>query len=279
MKKETHSFDKLKNLIKLELSEITAIYFYAIFSGLIQLSLPLGIQAILGLVLGATMVTSVYILIFILILAVFIIGYLRINKMKIIEKIQQKIFVRFAFEFAEKIPKLDLKGTDHYYLPEKINRFFDTLNVQKGISKLLIDIPGASIQILFGLILISFYHPLFILFSLILVVLLWFIFKITTKKGIETSINESNYKYELVAWLEELGRVIKSFKYSQGSNLNLTRTDEKLVNYLHARTTHFQVLLFQFKSLVFFKICVTALMLILGTMSKSSLLCTRFICQ
>jgi ATP-binding cassette, subfamily B, bacterial len=265
MKKEDYNFKILNNLLKLERSEITAIYFYAIFSGLIELSLPLGIQTILGLVLGATMVTSVYILIFILILAVFVIGYLQVTKMQIIEKIQQKIFVRVAFEFAERIPKLDLKSVDNYYLPEKINRIFDTLNVQKGISKLLLDIPSSSIQILFGLILISFYHPLFIVFSLILIIILWMIFKITARKGLETSIIESNYKYELVAWLEELGRVIKSFKHSQGTNLNLIKTDDKLVNYVNARTAHFNVLLFQYKFLVFFKLCITALMLILGT--------------
>ncbi|NBA86053.1 ATP-binding cassette domain-containing protein [Emticicia sp. CRIBPO] len=265
MKNETYSFEKLVKLIRLERSEITVIYFYAIFSGLIQLSLPLGIQAILGFVLGATMVTSVYLLIFIIIAAVFVVGYLRINKMKIIEKIQQKIFVRFAFEFAEKIPKLDLKATDQYYLPEKINRFFDTLNVQKGISKLLLDIPGASIQIFFGLILLSLYHPFFIVFSVVLVALLWVIFNITSIKGLKTSISESNYKYEVVAWLEELGRVIKSFKYSQGSHLNLIKADEKVLNYINARTSHFQVLLFQFKTLIFFKVSITALMLILGT--------------
>lgn len=265
VEKETFGFKKLIHLLNLERKEISVIYFYAIFSGLIQLSLPLGIQAILGLVLGATMVTSIYVLIFILIFAVFMVGYLDVNRMMIIEKIQQKIFVRTAFEFAEKIPNLDLKASDHYYLPEKVNRFFDTQNVQKGISKLLLDIPGATIQILLGLILISLYHPLFILFSLLLITLLWLIFKITAKKGFVTSIQESDYKYNVLAWLEELGRVVKSFKYSQGTNLNLIKADEKLLNYISARTAHFKVLLFQFKFLVFFKVCITALMLLLGT--------------
>ena len=64
MEKEEYGFKKLIDLIRLERKEIYDIYFYAILSGLIQLSLPLGIQAILGFVLGATMVTSVYVLIF-----------------------------------------------------------------------------------------------------------------------------------------------------------------------------------------------------------------------
>jgi len=262
---EEYRFKKLLDLIKIERDEITSIYFYAILNGVIQLSLPLGIQAILGFVLGATMVTSVYLLIFIIIIAVLIVGYLQINQMKIIEKIQQKIFVRYAFSFAETIPKLDLKDIDHYYLPEKINQFFDVLNVQKGISKLLLDIPSATIQIIFGLLILSFYHPYFIVFSSILLLVIFIIFKVTSRKGIETSIEESNFKYKVVSWLEEMGRVIKSFKYSQGTHLNLIKTDEKLLKYLNARTNHFQILLLQFKSLVFFKVCVTALMLVLGS--------------
>ncbi len=264
IKKET-IFSDLNQLLKLERKEISAIYFYAISSGLIQLSLPLGIQSIIGFVLGATMVASVYLLISLIVLGVLLVGLLQINQMKIIEKVQQKIFVRFAIDFAEKIPNLDLKEIDSYYLPEKINRFFDTQNIQKGFSKLLLDIPVATIQIIFGLVLLSFYHPLFIVFSIILVAILMLIFRITGKQGLQTSLEESDHKYSLAAWFEEMGRVIKSIKYSQGSHFNLTKTDQNLYNYILARTSHFKVLLFQYKSLVFFKVCVTGLMLIFGT--------------
>ncbi|MBK7799050.1 MAG: ATP-binding cassette domain-containing protein [Saprospiraceae bacterium] len=265
MQKEEYNLDKLFEFIKLERREITSIYFYAILSGLIQLSLPLGIQAILGFVLGATLVTSVFILIIIIIIGVILVGYFQINQMKIIEKIQQKIFVRYAFDFAETIPRLDLKEIDHYYLPEKINRFFDVVNVQKSISKILLDMPTAIIQIALGLILLSLYHSLFFLFSLTLIFIIWVLFKLTSKKGLETSMKESNYKYKVLGWLEEMGRVIKSIKYSQGTNINLIKTDEKLEKYLSARTAHFNVLLFQFKSLLIFKIAITAVMLILGS--------------
>ena len=258
-------FSNLKLLLKLEKNEITAIYFYAISSGLIQLSLPLGIQSIIGFIIGNTMVASIYVLIFLIVLGVLIVGLLHINQMKIIEKIQQKIFVRYALEFTEKIPNIDLKEIDAYYLPEKINRFFETISLQKGFSKLLLDIPVSTIQILFGLILLSFYHPLFIAFSLLIMLILFVIFKISGKSGLETNNLESNYKYEVVGWLEEMGRVIKSIKYSQGSNLNLIKTDNNLKNYVEARTNHFKVLLFQYKSLVFFKVSITSLMLILGT--------------
>lgn len=259
------AFKRLWNLILLDRKEIGAVYFYAILSGLLQLSVPIGVQSIISFVLGASMVTSIYVLIVLVVLGVWAVGLIQINQMKIIEKIQQRIFTRDAFDFAEIIPRFDLLSTDAHYLPERINYFFDTLNVQKGLSKLLLDVPVASIQILFGLLLLSFYHPIFILFGLLLVSILWLILKVTLKSGLQTSLKESSYKYAVVLWLEEMARVIKSFKFSHGSHLNLQKTDERVSHYLDARTSHFKVLLFQYKTLVAFKVAITALMLVLGS--------------
>ncbi len=264
MTTKKNNFERLWSILTLEKKEITSIYFYAILSGILDLSLPLGIQAIIGFVIGAAMVTSIYILIAIVVIGVLIIGLLQINQLKIIEKIQQNIFTRYAFEFADKIPKLDLKKIDDYYLPEKVNCFFETVSLQKGLSKILLDIPIASIQILFGLILLSLYHPMFIAFGMVLIIILSLILKLTSKKGLSTSFEESKYKYAVVSWLEELARVVKSFKFSQSTHLNLKNTDKNLMGYLTARTSHFKVLVIQYKALVFFKVALTTTMLTVG---------------
>ena len=256
---------RVQALIQEHKKEVTSIYLFSILGGIVNLSLPLGVQTIIGLVMGATMVTSIYVLIFLVVLGVFLMGLFQINQMKIIESIQQKIFAHYAYEFADKIPQLDLKHMDKYHIPEKVNRFFDTLNIQKGFAKLLLDIPVATVQIVFGIILLSLYHPLFIILGLILLILLGLILFYTSKKGIETSIEESNYKYGVAGFFGEIARTIKTFKFSQGSDLNLIRTDENVSGYLGARTKHFHVLLFQYKSLLFFKVALTTLMLTLGS--------------
>jgi ATP-binding cassette, subfamily B, bacterial len=253
---KTSSYYRIWQLLQFEKEDVLSIYFYAILNGLLQLSVPVGIQAIIGFVMGAAMVTSIYVLIFLVVLSVLIVGILQINQMKIIEKIQQKIYTRFAFEFVDKISKLDLYQNDAYYLPEKVNRFFDTIIVQKGFSKLLLDVPVALIQIIFGLILLSFYNPLFIIIGLIFVIILWSILSITGQKGLETNALESNFKYETISWIQELAR-IRSFKLSQDSGLDFKKADEIIVEYLKARTRHFQVLLLQYKSLVGFKVVIT----------------------
>ena len=166
------------------------------------------------------------VLITILVLAVLFTGIIQVNQMKVIEKIQQRIFVRYSFAFADRIPKLDLKKVDGFYLPELVNRFFDTVSLQKGFAKLLLDLPLAIIQIFFGLTLLSFYHPFFILFGLLILVLLWLILRTTGNKGLQSSLAESSYKYALVGWFEEMARLVKSFKFSN-ADLHLIKADEK----------------------------------------------------
>lgn len=256
---------KLLNYLKKEKNDVFTIYIYAILSGLVNLSIPLGIQAIVSYAFGATMVTSIYILIGFVTLGTWLVGFFQVRVMDILEKLQQKIFVEYAVAFAEKLPKLNLAKTNKYHLPELINRFFDTQSLQKGISKFLLELPVAIIQILFGLILLSFYHPYFIGFAILVIASLFVLFLVTRDLGIKTSLAESDDKYEVVSWLEDIARDVKTFKNSAFLETHLEETDQKLLSYVEQRTAHYKVLRFQYNTLIFFKVLITLFMLLLGT--------------
>ena len=152
-------------LINPDKKEIRNIYIYAIFIGLVNLSLPIGIQAIINLIQGGQMSVSWMVLVAFVIIGIAISGILQINQFRITEYLQQKIFTRAAFEFTYRIPKIKLEALYKHYAPELMNRFFDVITIQKGLSKILIDFSTASIQTVFGLVLLSLYHPFFIVFS------------------------------------------------------------------------------------------------------------------
>ncbi len=257
---------KLFKLIHLEKKEVGELYFFAVIAGLIQLSLPLGIQAIIGLLFGGALSASLVVLISFVVAGVLLSGMIQVMQMRVTESIQQRLFTRLTFAYAYRIPRIDLLSVDDYYLPELVNRFFDTASLQKGLSKLLLDIPGASIQILFGLMLLSFYHPIFIVFGVFLLLIICLIFYFSSHKGFTTSMEESDYKYQVAHWLEELARAIKTFKFAQEHQLHLKKTDQLNVGYLTARTAHFKVLIFQYRALIAFKVIITAAMLIMGTL-------------
>ena len=262
------SLNKFFKIIRLEKKEVTAIYFYAILSGVIQLSLPLGIQTIINFSQAAAgtakLPVSIILLIFIVLVGILVSGILQVNQMKIVEKIEQSIFTRFSLDFAHKIPKIDSTELNKNHLPELMNRFFEIISLQKGLSKILLDIPLAVIQIIFGLILLSFYNSTFIILGLLLILLLFFIFKYTTKKGLNAAYDESENKYEVASWLEEIARSYKTFKISSRNNYHLKRTDDLVKDYLVSKTTHFEILKFQYWSLIVFKLLISAMMLIIG---------------
>ncbi len=255
---------RFARLLKVERKEIYSILLFAIFSGIINLTLPLGIQSIINLIGGGIVSTSWVILVIVVILGVTMTGVLQVFQLSINENLQQKIFAKSAFEFSYRIPRFKLESTDQYYIPEMVMRFFETTVIQKGLSKILVDFSVASLQIIFGLILLSLYHPFFIIYSLLFVLIVYIIFRLTGKKGVETSIEESGYKYDVVYWLVDIARSMDSFKMAGKTDLPMRRTDELLKKYITARQSHFKILKTQYLNLIAFKVLVTAGLLLIG---------------
>lgn len=251
-------------LLSPDKSEIRNVYIYAIFNGLINLSLPIGIQSIINLIQGGTMNTAWLLLVLLVAGGIAIGGLLQIGQLRISENLQQKIFTRAAFEFAYRIPRIRLEALNKVYAPELMNRFFDVVTVQKSLTKVLIDFSSATIQIVFGLILLSIYHPFFIVFGLILVLLVLVIIRLTMRKGLETSLDESKHKYKIAHWLEELARTHYTFKLAGETTLPLDEVNRRTEKYIDARDAHFSILVKQFALMVSFKVVVALGLLVIG---------------
>ncbi|MEN8965863.1 MAG: ATP-binding cassette domain-containing protein [Polaribacter sp.] len=262
--KKLHPWKRFINLLRLEKRDIFQIFYYAIFGGIVALSLPLGIQAIINLIQGAQISTSWVVLVIVVTLGVIFSGALQLMQLRIIETIQQRIFTRASFELSYRFPKIKMNELRNYYPPELANRFFDTLTIQKGLSKILIDVPTALLQIIFALILLSFYHPFFIIFGILLLLLIYIVFKFTAQKGLETSLKESKIKYKVAHWIQEVARTVVSFKLSGNTNLAIQKNDALVDQYLKARESHFKILILQFSQMVGFKVVVTASLLLIG---------------
>ena len=256
--------NRLYNLLSLDKKDVYQIFFYAIFAGLISLSLPLGIQAITNFIQSGRVSASWIVLIVLVVFGVALVGLLSLMQLRITENLQQKIFVRSSFDFSARLPKIKIEELYNSYPPELANRFFDTLGIQKGTSKLLIDFSAALLQIVFGVILLSLYHPYFIVFGALLFLLLYFIFRFSYKSGLETSLKESKYKYKVASWIQEMARNSFSFKNDLNYNFGLQKNNSLVTDYLTYREKHFKIIQRQFSQLIIFKIIITASLLSIG---------------
>ncbi len=256
--------DRFWRLISQDKKEIRNVYLLSIFNGLVNLSLPLGIQAIISFIQSGQITTSWIVLLVLVVLGIAITGVLQVYQLKITENLQQRIFTRAAFEFSFRIPRIKMEAMYKKHGPELMNRFFDTITVQKGLPKILIDFSTSALQIIFGLILLSFYHPFFIFFGVILFLVVLIIFRFTAQRGLATSIDESTYKYKMAYWLEEVARTATSFKLSGKTDLQLNRTNEYVKQYLNFRDKHFKILVQQYSLMIMFKVIIGAGLLGIG---------------
>lgn len=256
---------RFKRLLALEKNDITQVYIYAFFNGIVNLSLPLGIQAIVNLIQGGQITTSWYILVSLVIGGVGLTGILQLLQLRIVENISQRIFSNASFEFAFRIPKIKYEAFRNYYGPDLANRFFDTLTIQKGLPKILIDFSLGIFQVIVGLVVLSLYHPFFIIFSILLLIIVYLIIAATGPKGLKTSLDESTSKYKIAFWLEEIARSKLSFKLANDNKLSLSKTDLHVNDYLISRENHFGIIISQSIYLIIFKILVAAGLLITGS--------------
>lgn len=246
--------------------DILRIFIFAVFAGMVGLSIPLGVQAIINFIAIGQQTTSWMILIIMVTVGTAVIGIAELIQVIILESIQQRIFVRSAFDFAYRIPRLRLEEIKDQYAPELANRFFDTLSVQKGLPKVLVDIPVSIFQIVFGLIVLSLYNGSFLIFGLVLTILVIAICYVAGPRGLQASMTESKYKYKVAYWLEELGRTISSFKLAGGTQYPLDKTNDLVDGYLTYRRKHFNILRWLIISTVTLKTITTGGFLLIGGM-------------
>nr|WP_293835138.1 ABC transporter transmembrane domain-containing protein [uncultured Arsenicibacter sp.] len=257
---------RLIRLLTTEKRDILYVYLYAIIAGLISLSLPLGVQAVFNFVSSGMVFNSIYLLIGLVIIGVILNGLLTVGQMSLVEVLQQRIFAKAAFEFTYRLPRIKEEALEGSNPPELMNRFFDVLTVQKSLPKLLIDITAAALQIVFGVILLSFYHPFFIVFGLLTFLCVAAMVAVLGRKGLETSLKESKFKYKVVAYLEELATDLPAYRREGNCDAAISKMDKLVAGYLENRNDHFRVLKRFFYSTVTFKTFIVGGLLIAGTL-------------
>lgn len=264
----SHGATPLERLGALLLSEkgnIGLVYAYATLVGLFSLTLPLGVQAIIGLVSGGLFLQPVVLLIAFVVAGTLATGVLQVLQLAAVESIQQRVFARLALEFSIRVPRMNVEQAWREDLPERMNRFFEVVTIQKSLGKLLTGTTTALLQVVFGLLLLTFYHPYFTLFGIALVTTLAVIVRVTGPRGLETSLLESTYKYRTVHWLEEVARAVHTFKSAGRATPALDRMDGHVSGYLRSRQRHFRVLVTQAMAAIGFKVVVTGALLVLGS--------------
>lgn len=238
-----------------ERAVISRIYLLALLQGAMYLAIPLGIQGVVTYIMAGSFSASLVLLSSITILVTCFIGFFQIWQMRINETLHQKIFGNIASRISFYLNAN--ANVDEVF--NKLNKFFEVVTLQKGISKILLDFSFSIISIVFGLLILPIYSSWFLIFTLLSGAAFYFIIKYYGSRGIETNIRVSNEKYNLIKWFQLNAREHKL----DNSNF-INETDTILNHYFDERKKHYGVLEAQFKGIIVFKVLFTAIVLFFG---------------
>jgi ABC-type bacteriocin/lantibiotic exporter with double-glycine peptidase domain len=258
-------FKRIWRLVGTEKRNIRFLYIYAILAGAISLVVPLGIQAIIGLVLAGKLSSSWFILIVLITLAILLSGLTGLAQLSIVESIQSNLFVRTANDFSQKLASASKHFRKYTSLVELSEKFLDIITVQKSFSKLLLSFTTSLLEILFGIVLLAIYHPAFLVFGMSLLILVAIILRATYNRGVVSSRTESDFKFKTAFWMTEIAQNRVTFNLKQEQNFHLIKTSDYLKGYVSSRQAHFRILYNQAAIAIGMKVILTMTMLFLGS--------------
>lgn len=255
---------RITAFLKLESHDINTIIFLIVGIGILNFATPVAIQALVNIVTMGGILEPLYVISFVLFTLLTLSGVLYILQAYLVEHIQRRFFVRTAIESANKTQESMGKENNRQSTAELMNRFFDVTIVQKATAQLLTNGLSSVLQAVIGSIVLMFYSFYFALVVLLMTITLWFVVRVIGSRAINTAIDESVTKYQIVAWLETIAHNISAFKFLHGKFLAHDRIDALALNYLNARKTHFNTLLKQNITGVFLYAAAGTAMLALG---------------
>lgn len=262
--KEEQPWIRFNKLLKLEHQEIKSLVIYAIASGVMSLAWPLAVQTLVNIIAFGTLIQPLIILSLAL-LGVLLLGALiRVLQIYALEYLERNLFIQLTIDFSRRLPRLDTKVDDAYRPTELVNRFFDIVTIQKSLAVLLLDGLDILLQTSLGLLLLAFYHPALLAFDLILIVGIILSLKLYYKKALKTSIEESNKKYQIAAFFEEMVGAFTLFKTKNALTYAYEYTQKLSNSFLYHRESHFQAILYQIIGLTLIQIIASVGLLGLG---------------
>ncbi len=255
---------QLRRLLRPERRDLWTIVAYALAVGLTSLVLPLVSQALIDAISLGVYTSQV------LVLGVFVAAGMLLNggfgvvQHYAVDLLQRRLFVRTGLDVARRLPRIRHTAFNETYAPELVNRFFDVVTLQKALAKLLLDGLAYALVAVASLALLAVYSPFFLALSVVVALFVPLVVFGLGRGGLATSVDESEEKYALARWLEEVGRAQTSFKLFAPPPFVHARADAIAARYVAARGAHFRVLLRQAVASLVFRTVMTVAALSIG---------------
>lgn len=232
---------RLWHILSPDRAEVGIVVGFAIGLGILTLATPIAVQSLVNFVAFGGLMQPILVVGLLLLFFLAFAGAIRVFKFYVVEILQRRIFVRVVSDLSSRLPRVRLDAYDRGHGPELVNRFFDVMTIQKTGSALLIDGLDSVLQAAIGLIVLGFYHPLLLVFDVLLILSIAFILFGLGRGAFASAKKESSAKYQVVGALEELAHAPVTYKLAGAPEFARARLAELTAGYIDARRKHYGV--------------------------------------
>lgn len=213
---------------------------YGVAISTLTLALPISVQVLIGAVANTAVVRSVVVLSIVLFLLLALSGLLVGMQTYVLEIFQRRFYGRMTREIALRVIYADTSHFERINREQLINYYFEIDDIQKNLPTLLSNGLALLLQTIVGYVVVSFYHPIFLFFSVTHAGLVYIIWRQADRRAISSVIQLSKAKHEMANWLESLARHHRLFKSRRGAAYAVGRTDDFTERYIEKHKTHFK---------------------------------------
>ncbi|MEL7188137.1 MAG: ABC transporter ATP-binding protein [Pseudomonadota bacterium] len=213
---------------------------YGVGVSMLSLATPISVQMLINTVANTALTAPLVVLSVTLFGLLLLFGLMNALRIHLMELFARRFYARMVAE----ISLISVYAQNPFFVDNQngwlFNRYFDVINVQKALPVLFVGGFSVVLQVAVGFVLVSLYHPLFLVFTIVMSALIWVIWLVWGAKAIRTGIDMSHAKHGTAAWLETLGESNGFFKSQRRIDYALDRTDDYTARYIGERKRHFR---------------------------------------
>ena len=213
---------------------------FSIAISVLTLAVPLSVQILIGTVANTATLRPVVVLGFVLFCLLALYGLLVGVQANLMDVFERRLFARVTKDIALRSIHARYADTESLNREELANRFFEIITIQRNVPTLVVNGSAIALQAIVGFSVVSAYHPMFLVFNCVVLLLIYLIWKIWAGPSIYSKLLSSKAKFNVASWLEEIGRANAFFKSGRAVRFALQTTEQRIADYVSAHRRHFR---------------------------------------
>jgi ABC-type bacteriocin/lantibiotic exporter with double-glycine peptidase domain len=237
---------------------------YGLAVSLLTLAVPISVQMLINTVAHIASVQAILVLSLVLFGLLLFSGGITALQTYALELFDRRFYASMTAQFTLRNIYAEQKHFRAINGNDLVNRYFDIMQVQKVVPSLIAGFFATLLQMLVGIVLVSFYHPWLFLFNALFMMSLWMICRYWGVRAMATALDVSEAKYRTARHLEDIAQFNDFYKSSTRSHYAIARTDTLTRSYIHKRVRHFRNVFGQQIALLFLYALSSSVLLGLG---------------